>query len=67
MSSEAESELFYLVACERKRTKNKDTNTPAEIALEHTRAVDIFLHSSALVDDKIEAVILDCEIIYNNV
>ena len=67
VSSEAVPELFYLVACERKRTKNKDKNTPAEIALEHTRAVDVFLHSSALVDDKIEAVILDCEIIYNNV
>ena len=69
MSSEAVSELFYLVACERKRTKNKNKNknTPEVIALQHTRAVDVFLHSSTLVDDKIEAVILDCETIYNNV
>ena len=61
VSSEAVSELFYLVACERKRTKNKDKNTPEEISLQHTRAVDVFLHSSTLVDEKIEAVILDCE------
>ena len=67
VSSEAVPELFYLVACERKRTKNNDKNIPAEIALEHTGAVDFFLHSSTLVDDKIEAVILDCETIYNNV
>jgi hypothetical protein len=61
VSSEAVSELFYLVACERKRTKNNDKNTPEEISLQHTRAVDVFLHSSALVDDKIDAVILDCK------
>ena len=61
VSSEAVSELFYLVACERKRTKNKDTNTPEEISLQHTRAVDVFLHSLTLADDKIDAVILDCE------
>ena len=64
VSSEAVSELFYLVACERKRTKNKDKNIPEEISLQHTRAVDIFLHSLTLVDEKIEAVILDCKKTY---
>ena len=61
VSSEAVPELFYLVACECKRTKNNDKNTPEVISLQHTRAVDVFLHSSTLVDDKIEAVILYCK------
>jgi hypothetical protein len=67
VSSEAVSELFYLVACERKRTKNKYKNNPEEISLQHTRAVDVFLHSLTLADDKIDAVILDCKKIHNNV
>ena len=58
LSSEGDAKnVFYLVACEQKRRKK---NAAAGTALQHTRAVDIFLHTSSLGDEMIESVRIKC-------
>ena len=58
LSSEGDAKnVFYLVACEQKRRKK---NAATGTALQHTRAVDIFLHTSSLGDEMIESVRIKC-------